>query len=203
MAEIIKINPEHPKKDIIKRAAKIIQAGGTVIFPTETVYGLGANAFNSESVKKIFKQKNRPMNQPLAILISDISEAEALAENISSKTLEIMKKHWPGPLTVVLKKKKNVSGIITGERNSVGLRMPDHPVILELIKESGVPIVATSANKHGNPPPKNAKEAEKELSDVDLILDGGECQIGIPSTVIDATVDPPKVLRQGSLKVMD
>jgi len=200
--EKLKVKTEKPEKNIIKAAAKAIKSGGLVIFPTETVYGIGANAFDPEAVKKIFKIKNRPQEIPLQVLISDVSQIKQLARDVPKKAGEFMKKHWPGPLTLVLNKSEKVSNAVSGGKDSVGLRMPDHKVILELIKESGVPIAATSANIHGNPSPKTAEEAVKELGSADLVIDGGECKIGVPSTVIDATQDPPKVLRQGSLQII-
>lgn len=201
MVTVIKINPKNPEPEKIAKAAELIKAGGIVAFPTETVYGVGTNAFDEEAVKKIYEIKNRPKNKPLPILLAESSQVKSVVAKISRKAEELMKKFWPGPLTIVFEKSIKVPNIISAGLHTVGVRIPDHKVIQELIKASGVPIVATSANKSGEQAPKDAQEVEKSLKEIDLILDGGKTELGIPSTVVDATKEPPEVLREGSIKI--
>ena len=201
MVTVIKINPENPEPEKIAKAAELIKAGGIVAFPTETVYGIGTNAFDEEGVKKIYKIKNRPKNKPLPILLAESSQIKSVVAKISKKAEELMKKFWPGPLTIIFEKSVKVPNIVSAGSQTVGVRIPDHKVIQELIKASGVPIVATSANKSGEEAPKDAQEVEKSLKEIDLILDGGKTKLGIPSTVVDATKEPLEVLREGSIKI--
>lgn len=202
MTEIIKINPLYPEIEKIKKAAEIIRRGGTVVFPTETVYGLGANAFDPEAVKKIFVAKNRPMDNPLIVHIADINQLYEVASDIPEKILNISKIVWPGPLTFVLKKSPKVPKETTGGLNTVAVRMPAHPIALELIKESKVPIAAPSANLATRPSPTKAEHVIEDLNGkVDMIIDGGETFFGVESTVINVTVDPPQLLRPGPFSV--
>jgi len=186
----LKISPQ-----ALNEAEKILKNGGVVIFPTETVYGIGALASSESAVKRIFEVKKRPYGKPLQILISDISQVNQFASEISNKAKEVMKKYWPGPLTLIFKKKPKVSDIITSSGNTVGLRMPKNSTILKLIKEVG-PIAASSANISGQPDPISPEEVKIEA---DLLLDGGRCKIGQASTVVDVSVDPPLVLREGKI----
>jgi L-threonylcarbamoyladenylate synthase len=179
----------------LNEAAKILKKDGIIIFPTETVYGIGALASSESAVKRIFEVKKRPYGKPLQILISDISQVNQFASEISNKAKEVMRKYWPGPLTLIFKKKPKVSDIITSSGNTVGLRMPKNSTILKLIKEVG-PIVASSANISGQPDPTSPEEVKIEA---DLLLDGGRCKMGRASTVVDVSVDPPLVLREGKI----
>lgn len=202
MTEIIKINPLYPEIEKIKKAAEIIRRGGTVVFPTETVYGLGANAFDPEAVKKIFVAKNRPMDNPLIVHIADINQLYEVASDIPEKILNISKIVWPGPLTFVLKKSPKIPKETTGGLDTVAVRMPAHPIALELIKESQVPIAAPSANLATRPSPTKAEHVIEDLNGkVDMIIDGGETFFGVESTVINVTVDPPQLLRPGPFSV--
>ena len=177
----------HPSDDSLKRAAQTLKSGGVVIFPTETVYGVGARASDEKAIKRIYDIKKRSLDKPLQILIADLEQAESLALDISLKARELMKKHWPGPLTLVF---KSASG------GSVGIRMPKHDWLLKLIKKTG-PLAATSANLSGEPEPVSAQEVKIEA---DLLIDGGKCKLGEASTVVDVSVDPPLILREGRLK---
>jgi len=172
----------------IYEAVKILKNGGVIIFPTETVYGIGALASNENAIKKIYEIKGRSFDKPLQILISDISQVDLFASEISDKAKELMKKYWPGPLTLVFK---------TASGSTVGLRMPDSPIILELIRQTG-PIAASSANISGQPDPTCIGDVKIEA---DLLLDGGPCKMGKPSTVVDVSVDPPTILRQGAIEI--
>lgn len=185
------------RQDIIKKAVSLLKQGRVIIFPTETVYGIGADAFNKKAVAKIFKLKKRLKAQPLQILIRNIKTVEKVSSKVSKKAMSLMKKNWPGPLTVIVTKKKIVSDIVTANMKTVGLRMPDHPVILEIIKALGRPIAASSANISGKRPPKTAREAAKYFkSGISLAIDGGKCKIGKASKVVDASGKGLMVIRK-------
>ena len=202
MTKILKINPISPEPSKIKEAAEVINRGGTVAFPTETVYGLGADALNPEAIRKVFKAKGRPSDNPMITHIASVNDLKLLAKRPSRSALALMDKFWPGPLTLILKKKKIVSEIVTGCLDTVAVRMPDNKIALSLIKKAGVPLVAPSANLSGKPSPTRAKDVAADLSEkVDLIIDGGKTRIGIESTVIDMTTSPPTLLRPGGLPV--
>ena len=185
------------RQDVVNKAVGLLRQGKVIIFPTETVYGIGADAFNKKAVAKIFALKKRPTTQPLQILIGDIKTVKKVSRNVSRKALALMKKSWPGPLTVIVTKKKIVADIVTANMKTVGLRMPDHPLMLEIIKALGHPIAASSANISGKNPPKTAKEAAKHFrSGVALLIDDGRCRIGKASKVVDITKTTAKVLRK-------
>ncbi len=197
---LIKVNPRQPRRDKIHAAAEIIERGGVVAFPTETVYGLGANALNPGAVEKIFEAKGRPADNPLIVHIARKKGVYELAEEVSDKAEELMDRYWPGPLTLILRKSEIVPEITTGGLDTVAIRMPDHCVALSLISEAKVPIAAPSANISGTPSPTTAKHVMKDLNGrIDAILDGGPTRIGVESTVIDLTSDPPTILRPGGV----
>ncbi len=202
MTKILKINTLSPEPYKIKEAADAIKRGSTVAFPTETVYGLGADALNPEAIKKVFKAKGRPSDNPLIVHISDMEMLKLIAKQTSKTALALINKFWPGPLTIILKKMKVVPAVVTGGLDTVAVRMPDNKIALALIKESGVPLVAPSANLSGRPSPTKAKDVVDDLSGrIDMIIDGGKTKIGIESTVIDMTRIPPTLLRPGGLPV--
>ncbi len=181
----------------IETAAQIIKNGGLVAFPTETVYGLGANALNPFAVAKIFELKERPVFDPLIVHIADVKELIALTENPAESVFELVAKFWPGPLTVVLPKSKLVPEIVTSGLPTVGIRMPDNEIALKLIRESQCPIAAPSANKFGKLSPVKASHVRKQLPGVDFILDGGKTEVGIESTIISIEGNVCKMLRPG------
>lgn len=186
--KILKINPEKPEPDIIKEAAQIVKNGGLVVFPTDTVYGLGASALLSTSVERIYKIKKRPSNKPIILLIADEADVKKLGIKISSLAQKLIKRFWPGPLTLIFKVKQS----------TIGLRMPNNKVALELIKEAGMPVATTSANISGRKSVLSAPAAIRQLKGkVDLIIDAGKSKLGIESTIVDVTMSPPKVLREG------
>ncbi len=188
---ILKVNPEEPEKEAIDIAADIIRNGGLVAFPTETVYGLGANLLHRDGVERVYKVKNRPSDKPLTVHIADLDALKEMAGEIPSGAERLIEKFWPGPLTIILKSKKG---------KKIGFRMPSNKIALSLIAASGVPVVAPSANRSGNRPPNNIEDVLKELDDgVDMILDGGPTQMGIESTVVDATTSPCEVLRERAI----
>ena len=186
----------------IKRAAAIIKNGGIVAFPTETVYGLGADAFNPQAVEKIFKAKGRPSDNPLIVHIRSCDDLRLVAKNIPAIAGILIKKFWPGALTLILKKKKMIPNIVSGGLDTVAVRMPNNKTALKLIKQAGVPIAAPSANISGRPSGTNAQTVLEDFgNNIDLILDGGQTKIGVESTVLDLTVKPPTILRQGGVTV--
>lgn len=196
----LKVDSKLPKGKTIKKAGEILLEGGLVAFPTETVYGLGANALLDESVENIFKAKGRPQDNPLIVHIWNKEQAFSLTQDISSSAKALMEAFWPGPLTLILKDKKKVSSKVTTGLSSLALRMPNNEVALALLKEANVPVAAPSANLSGRPSPTCALHVLEDLEGkVECILDGGACSIGLESTVIDATSNIPVVLRPGAI----
>ncbi len=193
--EILPATEEH-----IARAAEVIRAGGLVAFPTETVYGLGANALNDQAVRKIFIAKERPADDPLIIHIAHAQQLALLAQHTSQRVWDLAERFWPGPLTLVLPKTERVPPVTTGGLETVAVRAPAHPVAKRLIELSGAPIAAPSANLFGRPSPTTAQHVWEDLNGrIELILDGGPTPIGVESTVVDLTQDPPMVLRPGGV----
>lgn len=194
-----KINFLNPEPEILAKAAEIIKNGGLVAFPTETVYGLGADALNPDAVKKIYIAKGRPANNPLILHINKFEQADKLVY-IDERAEKLMKKFWPGPLTLVLKAKEIVPEATRGGLETAALRMPDNFIAAALIEKSGVPIAAPSANISGRPSPTDIKAVIQDMDGkIDMILDGGEIlkNIGIESTVIDVSDKEPLLLRAG------
>jgi len=184
----------------IEKAAEILRAGGLVAFPTETVYGLGADASNPAAVRKIFAAKGRPADHPVIVHIAGTSDLKHWAAEVPRSAWLLAEKFWPGPLTMVFKRAAHVSDLITGGQDTVGLRVPSHPVAQQLLKAFGGGIAAPSANRFGRLSPTTAQHVREELGDaVDLVLDGGPCDIGIESTIVDVTHEMPAVLRPGRI----
>lgn len=181
-------------------AAHLLRDGAVVAFPTETVYGLGANALSDEAVEKIFLAKGRPSDNPLIVHIGEKKQLSTVAGEVPAKGEQLMEAFWPGPLTIILPKTDQVASLVTAGLDSVGVRMPDHPIALALIKEAGVPIAAPSANRSGRPSPTTANHVLADLEGrVAGIVDGGPTGVGVESTVIDVTVEPPIILRPGGV----
>ena len=184
--------------EILNKAGEFIRNGELVAFPTETVYGLGGNAYDKNASKKIYEAKGRPSDNPLIVHVCNMNQVEDVAENISDEAYELMDRFWPGPMTVILNKKDIVPDETTGGLKTVAVRMPDNPIALGLIEKAGVPIAAPSANTSGRPSPTLAKHVEDDLSGkIAMILDGGEVGIGIESTIVDMTEEKPVILRPG------
>jgi L-threonylcarbamoyladenylate synthase len=184
----------------LNQAVTIIQKGGLVAFPTETVYGLGANALNSNAVTKIFEVKNRPVFDPLIVHVGCMEESEALVESFPPVAKQLAAAFWPGPLTLVLYKKKIIPDIVTAGFPTVAIRVPSHPIALELIHRCQCPLAAPSANRFGKISPTTAQHVKKDLeTSIELILDGGPCSIGIESTVLSCLQHPPVLLRPGGI----
>ncbi|PMC81889.1 L-threonylcarbamoyladenylate synthase [Anaerococcus hydrogenalis] len=196
--EILKIDRENVDENILKHAAKIIQNGDLVAFPTETVYGLGADGLNPEASRKIFKAKNRPEDNPLILHIDEDYKLDELVEKVDERTKFLIKNLWPGPLTVILKKSSKIPDIITGGGDTVAVRRPKDKLAREFIKFCNRPIAAPSANISGRPSPTNAKDVFYDMDGrIPLIIDGGSSDIGIESTVIDMSLENPCILRPG------
>lgn len=193
-----KIDKNNPQGEKIREAAKIIRSGGLVAFPTETVYGLGADALLPEGAKRIYAAKGRPSDNPLIVHIADFEALDKIAAEIPEQAKILSDRFWPGPLTMIFKKRDVVPYETTGGLDTVAVRMPDHPVALELIRESGGYIAAPSANTSGRPSPTMASHVKTDLDGkIPMILDGGEVGIGIESTIIDLSEKVPMVLRPG------
>jgi len=195
---IITVQQEAPDEDLLREAGGVIQAGGLVAFPTETVYGLGGDALNKDSSRKIYAAKGRPSDNPLIVHICRFEDIYAIASKVSEEAVKIADAFWPGPLTMILPKADRVPYETTGGLDTVAVRMPSHPVAQKLIAYSGGYVAAPSANASGRPSPTVAKYVIEDMQGkIDIIVDGGEVGIGLESTIIDLTVSPPQILRPG------
>lgn len=198
ITKISKLDSKNIDENIIKKASDLIKNGELVAFPTETVYGLGADGLNENACKKIFEAKGRPSDNPLILHISNISMLYNLVENIDPKSKKLIDKCWPGPLTIIFKKSKKIPNIITAGLDTVAIRFPSNKIAQSLIETSNTPIAAPSANISGKPSPTRADDVYNDMNGkIKLILDGGESDIGIESTVIDMSEDIPTILRPG------
>ena len=192
------INPESFRDEELEEACRILQKGGLVAFPTETVYGLGGDAMYSEASAKIYAAKGRPSDNPLIVHIADMDALEDIAQSVPEAAVKLADHFWPGPLTMIFPKKEAVPKSTTGGLETVAVRMPSHPVARALIRESGVYIAAPSANTSGRPSPTKAEHVKEDLDGrIDLILDGGAVGIGLESTIVDLSTGVPTILRPG------
>lgn len=197
---ISSIDKDDIDKIEINKHAQLLKEGNTVIFPTETVYGLGANALDENAVKKIYEAKGRPSDNPLIVHIFSKDEVDSLAHSISDNAKVLMDKFWPGPLTMIFKKKNIVPQRTSGGLDTVAIRMPSHKIAREIIKQAGIPIAAPSANISGRPSPTKGEHVCSEMNGrVSGIIVGGDCNFGLESTVVDMTMDIPMILRPGSI----
>lgn len=188
----------------LARAVQLLRAGELVAFPTETVYGLGADAANPQAVAKIFTAKERPPDHPLIVHLASAASIDAWAREVPDAAYKLAAAFWPGPLTLILKRAHQVPDAVTGGQDTVGLRVPDHPLALALLAEFGGGIAAPSANRHGRISPTTAAHVLAELGDaVSLVLDGGPCQVGIESTIVDLSRGTPVILRPGAISAAD
>ncbi|RTL44111.1 MAG: threonylcarbamoyl-AMP synthase [Candidatus Melainabacteria bacterium] len=185
---------------IIEHAVRLLQSGELVAFPTETVYGLGADASNPAAVARLYAAKGRPTNHPVIVHLADSNQLSKWASSVPFEAIQLAEKFWPGPLTLILPKADHVLDEITGGQKSVGLRVPAHPLALELLKAFGGGIIAPSANKFGRLSPTRAEDVRAEFKDeVSLVLDGGPCAVGIESTIVDLSREQPMILRPGMI----
>lgn len=198
----IRVNSKKPETDLIRIASNVIRKGGLVAFPTETVYGLGADALNSNAVAKIFGAKERPADNPMIIHVARKDDVYRLAEQIPDKAEKLMDEFWPGPLTLILQRSTMVPHITVASMDTVAIRMPDNKVALALIDESDTPIAAPSANRAGKPSPTTAQHVIDDLAGrIDVVLDGGPTRVGVESTVVDMTTRVPQILRPGGISL--
>lgn len=199
---IVKIDIKNIDDNLIDEAAALIKEGGLVAFPTETVYGLGANGLDEAAVLKIFKAKGRPQDNPLILHIQSIDQLLPLVSHVPDLAYKCIEKFWPGPLTIIFNRSSIIPDVITGGLDTVAIRMPENKIALDLIRKSNVPIAAPSANLSGKPSPTSADHVIRDLSGrVDMIIDGGCTGVGLESTVLDLSGDIPMVLRPGGVTI--
>ena len=188
---------------VIQGASQALSQGNLIAFPTETVYGLGADATNPDAVKRIYEVKGRPSDHPLIVHIASLDQMDQWAIDIPEYAITLARDFWPGPMTLVLKRSTKAKNFITGGQDTVALRVPAHPIALSLLQEFKEGIAAPSANRFGSVSPTTAEAVEEELKDYlspqDLILDGGQCLVGVESTIIDCTKQTPFILRPGAI----
>lgn len=203
--KVVKIDDSaQPDPESLAEPGEILRCGGLVVFPTETVYGVGANALDAGAVASIFEAKGRPSDNPLIVHICRIEQVEELAEDFTVQARRAAEVFWPGPLTMILPKKPHIPAEVTGGLDTVALRMPEHPVALALLNIAGIPVAAPSANTSGKPSPTSAEHVMRDLDGkVDVVVDGGSCRIGVESTVLDMTAEPPVILRPGGVSRED
>jgi len=185
---------------MLEKAAELIKQGKIVVFPTETVYGIGTNGLNENAVKRLFEVKQRPLNKPISLLVSNMEMVELIAKDITETEYKIMEKFLPGPLTIILKKKDIVPDIVTAGQDTVGVRMPSGEIARKLVEMAGVPIAAPSANISGEPSGTNLQNIKKYFEgNVDFYIDGGESELGFASTIVQVIDGKPQILRQGNI----
>ncbi len=185
-------------KDAIAHAVSVLESGGLVAFPTETVYGLGADASNPVAVARLYQVKGRPSDHPVIVHLADASRVSAWALQVSPAAQKLMDHFWPGPLTVIVKRRSGVPDLLTGGQDTIGLRVPSHPLARALLRAFGRGVAAPSANRFGRISPTSAQHVRDDLGDaVDLVLDGGDCEVGIESAIVDCSGDRPALLRPG------
>jgi L-threonylcarbamoyladenylate synthase len=185
---------------VLEEAARCLQDGGLVAFPTDTLYGLAAVASQERAVERLFKAKERPRDRPLPVLVASAMDVDGVAVEVPATARRLMEAFWPGGLTLVLRRHPGFRSPALAGGDTVAVRVPAHPVALELLRRVREPLTGTSANLSGRPGPRTAEEVRRQLGDrVDLIVDGGPCPGGVESTVVDCTADPPRVLREGAV----
>ena len=198
--KIVQIDPEKPQKAFIDEAVRVIKSGGVIAFPTHSLYGLGADALNPKAVQKLFEIKKRPLDKPILVLVKDIDSIKEIAENIPQSAERIMEKFWPGSVTIILKAIPDLPNALTAGTGKIGVRIPQNTVAFELVKAFGNPLTGTSANISGEQGCSNISDLHMDIkTQLDLILDAGALKKGKGSTVVDVTVHPPNILRDGEV----
>lgn len=198
--KLVKVDSENPERELLKEAAEILRKGGLVAFPTETVYGLGANGLDRDACKRIYEAKGRPSDNPLILTIGDISGLYPIVSRVTENAQKIIDAFWPGPITLVLPKADCVPSAVTGGLDTVAVRYPSNKIARELIKLAGIPVAAPSANSSGKPSPTRASHVAFDLDGkIDMIIDGGAADWGLESTILDVSEDKPVLLRPGAV----
>jgi L-threonylcarbamoyladenylate synthase len=194
------VDPRAPAAEPVAEAARCLRAGGLVAFPTETFYGLGADALDARAVEGVFRAKGRPADKPLLVLVDSIAMVEAVAAEVPPRARRLMSRHWPGPLTLILRARPALPAALTASTGTIGLRIPGHAVAAALVRAAGRPVTAPSANPYGAESPRTAEEVLAGLADrVDFVLDGGPTAGGPASTLLDLTGSRPRLVRPGAV----
>ena len=197
---LVKVDTENPEKSVLTEAAEILKNGGLVAFPTETVYGLGANGLDEKACKRIYEAKGRPSDNPLILTIGDLDGLYKIVGKVTENAKKIIDAFWPGPITLVLPKADCVPETVTGGLDTVAVRYPSNKIARELIKIAGIPVAAPSANSSGKPSPTRASHVEFDLNGkIEMIIDGGAADWGLESTILDVSEDKPVLLRPGAV----
>ena len=200
--EVVRVDPAAPDQRVLDEAARVLGRGGLVAFPTETFYGLGAAALDRRAVRRVFEVKGRPASMPLLVLVDSEAMVGRVAPEIPARARELITRHWPGALTLVFRAAAGLPAELTAGTGTIGVRLPAHATARALVRALGAPVTAPSANPTGAEPPTTAGAVLAHFGDaLDLVLDGGPTPGGAPSTVVDVTVDPPRVIRQGAVVV--
>jgi len=201
-SNVCRIDPANPDFSLIKEAADVVKKGGTVIFPTRTLYGIGVDAFNTAVVNRVFQVKKRPADKPVSVLVKSISDVSSLAAEVPSAAVKFMEAFWPGGLTIVFAARPEVPSSLTAGSGKIGIRVPEHPVAVKLIAALDCTLTGTSANLSGAPGADCIADLPIEITNnIDLVIDSGKLKGGIGSTVVDVTTDPPTVLREGEVSI--
>ena len=199
---LLRVDPRDPEEVVLKKAAAMLSAGGLVAFPTETFYGLGAHALDPHAVSRVYAAKGRPESKPLLVLVDSVRMVQSLVEGVPTAAWNLMTKYWPGPLTLLFRARRDLPVELTAGTGTIGVRMPGHPVAFGLVRTTGLPVTAPSANLSGEAPPTTAADVQRVFEGkIELILDGGPTKGGLPSTILDVTVSPPRVIRRGALEL--
>jgi L-threonylcarbamoyladenylate synthase len=201
VGKLLRIDPHHPPSRLIEEVAQVIRGKGVIIYPTETLYGLGGNPFNPEAVKRVYAIKGREKDKPIPFLIKDRQMLETLVEEIPPLGRELMERYWPGPLTLIFRAKPGLPSPLRSKDGTIGLRISSHPIARQIVEAIDAPLTSTSANPAGAEDLTDCQRIAQLFGDqVDLIIDGGQVP-GVGSTVIDLTASPPRVVREGMIKV--
>lgn len=204
MIELIKIDPDQPEQNNIHRAASILMNNGVIGYPTETVYGIGCNTFNAKAVNRIYDLKNRDRGKALIVITADVIQISDLVETIPEQAERLIDNFWPGPLTIVFKASSRLQEFAFKKSKTIAVRIPDSKICLSLLKRCGFPLVSTSANKSGEPAATHAQEVISIFGDqLDAVIDGGPAPSKMPSTVVDITKKPARIVREGSISTLE
>ncbi|MBM2841154.1 MAG: Sua5/YciO/YrdC/YwlC family protein [Bacteroidetes bacterium] len=199
MSECVRVDVDNPAASVLKQAANVVRGGGLIVYPTETLYGIGADATNASAIRKIQEVKRRQENKAILVIVDSEEMLRELVDRISGPAKQLMERFWPGPLTLVFRASRLVPDELTQGRRTIGVRIPSSNLCLKLLVEAGVPLTSTSANVSGKAPERTVGRIQEQLSGIDLYLDAGELPESLPSTVVDVSFVVPRVLRQGAI----